>query len=30
VKYTGLTKEEVGTERFREVFHQEDSDRLRD
>jgi PAS domain S-box-containing protein len=28
--YTGLTKEEVGTERFREVFHQEGSDRLRD
>jgi len=30
LEYTGLTKEEVGTERFREVFHQEDSDRLRD
>jgi formate hydrogenlyase transcriptional activator len=26
--YTGLRKEEVGTERFREVFHQEDSERL--
>jgi formate hydrogenlyase transcriptional activator len=30
LEYTGLTKEEVGTERFREVFHPEDSDRLRD
>jgi formate hydrogenlyase transcriptional activator len=30
LEYTGLTKEEVRTERFREVFHQEDSDRLRD
>jgi PAS domain S-box-containing protein len=30
LEYTGLTKEEVGTERFREVFHQEDSARLRD
>jgi PAS domain S-box-containing protein len=30
LEYTGLTKEDVGTERFREVFHQEDSDRLRD
>jgi formate hydrogenlyase transcriptional activator len=30
LEYTGLTKEEVGTERFRGVFHQEDSDRLRD
>jgi PAS domain S-box-containing protein len=30
LEYTGLTKEEVGTERFREIFHQEDSDRLRD
>jgi formate hydrogenlyase transcriptional activator len=28
LEYTGLTKEEVGTERFREVFHQEDSERL--
>src|SRR5579862_8961028 len=30
LEYTGLRKEEVGTERLREVFHQEDSDRLRD
>jgi formate hydrogenlyase transcriptional activator len=30
LEYTGLTKEEVGTERFREVFHPEDTDRLRD
>jgi len=30
LEYTGLTKEEVGSERFREVFHKEDSDRLRD
>jgi formate hydrogenlyase transcriptional activator len=28
LEYTGLTKEEVGSERFREVFHQEDSERL--
>jgi formate hydrogenlyase transcriptional activator len=28
--YTGLTKEEVGSESFREVFHPEDSERLRD
>jgi PAS domain S-box-containing protein len=28
--YTGLTKEEVGSERFREVFHPEDSERLKD
>jgi PAS domain S-box-containing protein len=28
--YTGLTKEEVQSERFREVFHPEDSERLRD
>jgi formate hydrogenlyase transcriptional activator len=28
LEYTGLRKEEVGTERFREVFHQEDSERL--
>jgi formate hydrogenlyase transcriptional activator len=28
LEYTGLTKEEVETERFREVFHQEDSERL--
>jgi PAS domain S-box-containing protein len=27
--YTGLTREEVGSERFREVFHPEDSERLR-
>jgi len=30
LEYTGLTKEEVGSERFREVFHPEDSERLRD
>src|SRR6202161_44494 len=30
LEYTGLTKEEVGSERFREVFHPEDSGRLRD
>jgi formate hydrogenlyase transcriptional activator len=30
LEYTGLTKEEVGSERFREVFHREDSERLRD
>jgi PAS domain S-box-containing protein len=29
-EYTGLTKEEVGSEKFREVFHPEDSERLRD
>jgi PAS domain S-box-containing protein len=29
-KYTGLTKEEVRSERFNEVFHPEDSERLRD
>jgi PAS domain S-box-containing protein len=29
-EYTGLTKEEVGSESFREVFHPEDSERLRD
>jgi PAS domain S-box-containing protein len=28
--YTGLTREEVGSERFHEVFHPEDSARLRD
>ncbi len=28
--YTGLKKEELGSERFREVFHPEDSERLRD
>jgi formate hydrogenlyase transcriptional activator len=30
LEYTGLTKEEVGSERFREAFHPEDSERLRD
>jgi len=30
LEYTGLAKEEVGTERFRDVFHQEDSERLHD
>jgi formate hydrogenlyase transcriptional activator len=30
LEYTGLTKEEVGSERFREVFHPEDTERLRD
>ncbi len=30
LEYTGLTKEEVRSERFREVFHPEDSERLRD
>jgi formate hydrogenlyase transcriptional activator len=30
LEYTGLTKEEVGSEKFREVFHPEDSERLRD
>jgi formate hydrogenlyase transcriptional activator len=30
LEYTGLTKDEVGSERFREVFHREDSERLRD
>jgi PAS domain S-box-containing protein len=29
-EYTGLTKEEVRTERFREILHPEDSERLRD
>ena len=29
-EYTGLTKEEVRSEGFREVFHPEDSERLRD
>jgi formate hydrogenlyase transcriptional activator len=28
--YTGLAKEELGSEKFREVFHPEDSERLRD
>jgi formate hydrogenlyase transcriptional activator len=30
LEYTGLTKEEVTSERFYEVFHPEDSERLRD
>jgi formate hydrogenlyase transcriptional activator len=30
LEYTGLTKEEVGSERFREVFHPGDSERLRE
>jgi len=30
LEYAGITKEEVRTERFREVFHPEDSERLRD
>jgi formate hydrogenlyase transcriptional activator len=30
LEYTGLTKEELGSEQFRAVFHPEDSDRLRD
>jgi PAS domain S-box-containing protein len=30
LEYTGLTREEVGSERFREVFHPEDSERLGD
>jgi len=30
LEYTGLTKEEVESERFREAFHPEDSERLRD
>jgi formate hydrogenlyase transcriptional activator len=30
LEYTGLTKEEVASERFREVFHPEDSERVRD
>src|SRR5258705_714051 len=30
LEYTGLTKEEVRSESFREVFHPEDSERLRD
>jgi len=29
-EYTGLTKEELRTERFREILHPEDSERLRD
>jgi formate hydrogenlyase transcriptional activator len=30
LEYTGLTREEVGSESFRAVFHPEDSERLRD
>ena len=30
LKYTGLTKEELRSESFREVFHPEDTERLRD
>jgi PAS domain S-box-containing protein len=30
LEYTGLTKEEVRSEKFHEVFHPEDSERLRD
>jgi formate hydrogenlyase transcriptional activator len=30
LEYTGLKKEELGSERFRDVFHPEDSERLRD
>jgi PAS domain S-box-containing protein len=30
LEYTGLTKEELGSDRFRDVFHPEDSERLRD
>ena len=30
LEYTGLTREELGSERFREAFHPEDSERLRD
>ena len=30
LEYTGLKKEDLGSERFREVFHPEDSERLRD
>src|ERR1700736_5553942 len=29
LEYSGLTKEEVGPERFREIFHPDDSERLR-
>jgi formate hydrogenlyase transcriptional activator len=29
LEYSGLTREEVGSERFREIFHPEDSERLR-
>jgi PAS domain S-box-containing protein len=30
LEYAGLTKEELGSESFRDVFHPEDSERLRD
>jgi formate hydrogenlyase transcriptional activator len=30
LEYTGLTKEEVASDKFHEVFHPEDSERLRD
>jgi len=30
LEYTGLKKEDLGSERFREVFHPEDSERLHD
>jgi formate hydrogenlyase transcriptional activator len=30
LEYTGLTKDELGSEKFRAVFHPEDSERLRD
>jgi len=30
VEYTGLTKEEVRSDRFREIFHPEDTERLRE
>src|SRR5216684_2972755 len=30
LEYTGLMREDLGSERFREVFHPEDSERLRD
>jgi formate hydrogenlyase transcriptional activator len=30
LEYTGLTKEDLGSERVREVFHPEDTERLRD
>ncbi len=29
LEYTGLTKEDLGSERFGEVFHPEDTERLR-
>jgi formate hydrogenlyase transcriptional activator len=30
LEYTGLTRDDLGSERFREVFHPEDSERLRE